>query len=62
MRNTPLVSLSSAIALLVLAQAASAADQRVKAPIRKAPVAAPVYDWSGLYAGAHIGGPGPAAR
>jgi hypothetical protein len=39
-----------------LPQTVSAADMRVKAPIRKAPIAAPVYDWSGLYVGAHIGG------
>ncbi len=37
------------------AQVASAADMPVKAPAYKAPVAAPVYDWTGLYIGGHAG-------
>jgi len=35
-------------------QAASAADMPTKAPM--APVAAPVYNWTGWYAGVHAGG------
>jgi opacity protein-like surface antigen len=56
MRSTTLALLASTIFGLCLPQTASAADMRVKAPIRKAPIAAPAYDWSGLYVGAHIGG------
>src|SRR5215207_5605541 len=53
MRNTVLVLLLSAS---FGCETALAADMPVKAPIRKAPIVAPVYDWSGLYVGAHIGG------
>jgi opacity protein-like surface antigen len=56
MRNAAVVLLSSAVLVLALPLSVSAADMRVKAPVRKAPVAPPVYDWSGLYVGAHIGG------
>lgn len=51
-----------AIALLVVAspvglsQMASAADLPVKAPIYKAPIAAPPYNWTGLYVGLNVGG------
>jgi opacity protein-like surface antigen len=51
-----LLLLTSAICNLGLLQAASAADMPVKAPIHKAPIAVPAYDWSGWYVGAHIGG------
>jgi outer membrane immunogenic protein len=40
---------------LGVAQAASAADLLVKAPIYKAPAAAPAYNWSGCYVGAQAG-------
>lgn len=56
MRCSLPISLLVAATALVSTQAASAADLHVKAPIRKAPVPAPPYDWSGLYVGAHIGG------
>ena len=56
MRNTVLGLLLSASFGCGLQQTALAADMPVKAPILKAPIAAPVYDWSGLYVGAHIGG------
>src|SRR5579864_8842916 len=48
--------LASAISGLVLPQAVVAADMPVKAPIYKAPVLAPVYNWTGFYLGGHIGG------
>ena len=45
---------SSAIAALMLAAPASAADLRVKA--RPLPPPAPVFSWTGFYFGAHVGG------
>jgi outer membrane immunogenic protein len=35
---------------------AVAADMLVKAPVNKAPVAAPAYSWTGFYVGAELGG------
>jgi hypothetical protein len=55
MRNA-FVLLTSAISDLGLSQPTSAADMRVKAPISKAPIATPSYNWSGWYVGANIGG------
>src|ERR1051326_3800209 len=46
-------ALSFAVLITVLAGPALAADM---APLVKAPVAAPVYDWNGFYVGAHLGG------
>jgi len=48
------VSLLAAAFSLGFAQAASAADMPVKAPIVKAPVAVP-YSWTGFYIGADVG-------
>jgi outer membrane immunogenic protein len=45
---------SFVLALLVAAGPAMAADLPVKAPYN-APLAAPAYDWSGFYVGAHVG-------
>ena len=56
MRDTVLAFLISASLGFGLQQTALAADMPVKAPVHKAPLVAPVYDWSGLYVGAHIGG------
>ena len=56
MRNIVSVWLTSTVLGLGLLQAASAADLRVKAPIRKTSTSARVYDWSGPYVGAHVGG------
>src|SRR5450432_2315201 len=56
MRSSPLVLATSAALALGLPPTAAAADLHVKAPIRKAPIASPAYDWSGFYLGAHIGG------
>lgn len=54
MKKTTL-SLLAAASLLVLSQAASAAD--MSRPIYKAPPpAAPVWSWTGLYIGGHLGG------
>jgi opacity protein-like surface antigen len=44
-----------AVSAIALTQVALAADMPLKAPIAKAPIAAPPYDWSGLYVGGHIG-------
>jgi outer membrane immunogenic protein len=43
------------LAGLLISGAAQAADLPAKAPYYKAPVAAPVYNWSGFYVGGHIG-------
>jgi outer membrane immunogenic protein len=45
---------SFALALLVASAPAMAADLPMKAPYN-APLAAPAYDWSGFYIGAHVG-------
>ena len=55
MRNI-YVLLTPAIWVLGLPQTAAAADLPVKAAIYKAPLAAPVYNWTGLYFGGNIGG------
>jgi outer membrane immunogenic protein len=50
--------LASAAVIALAASSASAADLRAK-PVYKAPpppVVAPVYNWSGFYVGAHVGG------
>ena len=44
-----------AVSAIALTQVALAADMPLKAPIAKAPIAAPPYDWSGFYVGGHIG-------
>jgi outer membrane immunogenic protein len=54
MKNSKLV-LAVAMSALIGIGAASAADLGVKAPVYKAPVAAPVYSWTGFYIGAHAG-------
>jgi hypothetical protein len=56
MRSIVFVLLTSTISALSLPQAAAAADVSVKAPIYKAPMVAPVYNWMGFYVGGHIGG------
>src|SRR5262245_25601205 len=56
MKDTVLALLISASLGFGLQQTALAADMPVKAPVRKAPPVVPVYDWSGFYVGAHIGG------
>jgi hypothetical protein len=50
MRTTVLVLLTAPIFSLGLLQTAFAADMRVKAPIHKAPMAPPAYNWSGWFA------------
>jgi outer membrane immunogenic protein len=44
-----------AVSAIALTQVALAADMPLKAPIAKAPIAAPRYDWSGFYVGGHVG-------
>ena len=44
-----------AVSAIALTQVALAADMPLKAPVTKAPIAAPPYDWSGFYVGGHIG-------
>jgi opacity protein-like surface antigen len=48
--------LSAAIVGVGAPQTASAADVPVKAPVHNVATAPPVYDWTGFYVGAHIGG------
>ncbi len=50
------IALLVAVSAVCLSQMASAADLPVKAPIYKAPVIAPAYNWTGLYIGLNIGG------
>ncbi len=45
------IALFAAISTVAFAQIASAADMPVKAPVYKAPVAAPLYNWTGPYIG-----------
>jgi outer membrane immunogenic protein len=45
----------TAVASIGFASIASAADMQVKAPAYKAPIAAPIYSWTGFYFGANIG-------
>ena len=44
-------TLLATVALVGFASTASAADMPVKAPIYKAPVVAPLYNWTGPYIG-----------
>jgi outer membrane immunogenic protein len=44
------------LASLALIGGASAADMPVKAPVYKAPVVAPPYNWTGFYIGLNVGG------
>jgi outer membrane immunogenic protein len=44
------------VAVVGFASVASAADLPVKAPVYKAPVAAPAYSWTGFYIGVNAGG------
>jgi outer membrane immunogenic protein len=44
------------VAAVSFASVASAADMPAKAPVYKAPVVAPVYNWSGIYVGGNVGG------
>jgi outer membrane immunogenic protein len=46
----------AAVSAVALTQAAFAADIPTKAPIYKAPVAAPEYNWTGFYVGVNAGG------
>ena len=45
----------AAVAVFGFASVASAADMPVKAPVYRAPVAT-IYNWTGCYVGAHVGG------
>jgi outer membrane immunogenic protein len=47
--------IAAALAMFGFANAASAADMPVKGPAYKAPIATPVYDWTGLYIGGVVG-------
>lgn len=50
-----LVAFIAAVSAIAITQVASAADMPVKAPVVKAPIAAPPYDWTGFYVGGHLG-------
>jgi outer membrane immunogenic protein len=45
----------AAVAVFGFASVASAADLPIKAPVYKAPVAAPGFNWTGFYIGGHVG-------
>jgi outer membrane immunogenic protein len=49
------LQVTTALAAVMLASAAQAADLPRKAPVLKAPVAEPVFTWTGFYIGAHGG-------
>jgi len=53
MKNLPIVIAFSAA---LFGTSALAADMAVKAPIYKAPAPVALYDWSGCYIGANVGG------
>ena len=55
MRILKAASLAAALTIGA-ASIASAADMPVKAPVYKAPIVAPAYNWSGFYIGGHVGG------
>jgi outer membrane immunogenic protein len=44
-----------ALAVLAIATPASAADMATRGPVYKAPAAAPLFNWTGFYVGAHAG-------
>jgi len=46
---------AAAIAALGLVGSANAADMPVKGPVYKAPIVAPVYNWTGFYIGGVVG-------
>jgi outer membrane immunogenic protein len=48
-------ALLATVAVIGFASTASAADLPTKAPVYKAPVAAPMSDWTGFYVGANAG-------
>src|SRR5712691_6566734 len=48
--------LTSAAVFGLFGVSALASDLPTKAPVSKAPIAAPPYNWSGLYVGANFGG------
>lgn len=52
MRRLPLLA-CIAVSTTIFAQGASAADMPVKAP--QAPIAPPLYNWTGFYVGGHAG-------
>src|SRR5689334_6064347 len=52
----PFLLTTVAIAVLGAAWGAHAADFAYRAPTKAAPYAAPLYNWTGLYIGAHAGG------
>jgi outer membrane immunogenic protein len=49
------LALLAAVSTIALTQFASAADLPVRAPVYKAPVMVPVYDWTGFYVGGNVG-------
>ena len=49
------LALLAAVSTIALTQFASAADLPVKAPVYKAPVMAPLYNWTGFYVGLNAG-------
>src|SRR5262249_56069004 len=56
MRRNLLVIVIGAFLDVGVIYAAAAADLSVKAPVYAPPVTLPLYNWSGLYLGANVGG------
>src|SRR2546428_314652 len=50
-----LIAAGVGLVVILSAGTASAADQRLKQRVVKAPVAAPVLSWTGFYLGGHFG-------
>jgi outer membrane immunogenic protein len=48
--------LSAAALVAMFVGPAAAADLPVRAPVLKAPVAAPIYNWTGFYTASSVGG------
>ena len=51
-----LSALIAAASIIAFTQVVSAADLPTKTPVYKAPIIAPVYNWTGFYVGLNIGG------
>src|SRR6266581_9798781 len=51
-----LSALIATASIVAFTQIASAADLPIRAPVYQAPIIAPIYNWTGFYAGLNIGG------
>lgn len=55
MRRIQIALFGASALSIACVSGAFAADMPIKAPITKAPIVAPRYDWSGFYLGGHLG-------